>query len=184
MRVLLGLGNAQLGLAVGRQVLAQNVLQLHRGIGHLAVGHGGIVLSHADVVHLLAAAAALEAGEGVVAEDAGHLTGTIRAEVHEDDGVAVLHAATLAGDTGQHELIGLVCSVGSLDGLGSVGSVLTLAVDKGSVGLLLAIPVVITVHGVETSHDSCYLAYAKLCHLGFQFLYKAFTRFWRSVTAI
>ena len=72
-------------LAVLGQVLAQNVLQLHRGIGHLAVGHGGIVLGHADVVHLLAAAAALEAGKGIVAEDAGHLAGTVGTEVHKDD---------------------------------------------------------------------------------------------------
>ena len=119
-------------------------------------------------MHLLAAAAALEAGKGIVAEDAGHLAGTVRAEVHKDNGVAVLHAATLAGDTGQHELIGLVCSVGSLDGLGSVGSVLTLAVDKGSVGLLLAIPVVITVHGVVTAGNAGDLAHAQLVQLGLQ----------------
>ena len=184
VRVLLGLGNAQLGLAVGRQVLAQNVLQLHRGIGHLAVGHGGIVLSHADVVHLLAAAAALEAGKGIVAEDAGHLAGTVGAEVHEDNGVAVLHAATLAGDAGQHELIGLVCCVGSLDGLGSVGSMLTLAVDKGSVGLLLAIPVVITVHGVVTAGNAGDLAHAQLIQLGLQVSKEALAGVGIGVTAV
>ena len=83
----------------------------------LTVGHGGVILGHADVVDLLAAAAALEAGEGVVAEDAGHLAGTVGAEVHEDDGVAVLHAAALTGDTGQNELVGLVVGVGCLNGL-------------------------------------------------------------------
>ena len=89
---------AQLGLAVLGQVLAQDVLQLNRRISDFAVGHGGVILGHADVVDLLAAAAALEAGEGVVAEDAGHLTGAVGTEVHEDNGVAVLHTATLAGD--------------------------------------------------------------------------------------
>ena len=82
MGVLLGLGNAQLGLAVGGQILAQRVLQLHRRVRDLAVGHRGVVLGHADIVDLLAAAAALKAGKVVVAEDAGHLTGTVRAEVH------------------------------------------------------------------------------------------------------
>ena len=91
MSVLLGLGNAQLSLAILGQVLAQNVLQLHRRIGDLTVGHGGIIFGHADIVHLLAAAAALKAGERIVAEDAGHLAGTVGAEVHEDDGVAILH---------------------------------------------------------------------------------------------
>ena len=42
----------------------------------------------------------LEAGKGIIAEDAGHLTGAVGAEVHEDNGVAVLHTATLAGDAG------------------------------------------------------------------------------------
>ena len=52
----------------------------------------------------VAAAAALEAGEGVVAEDAVIWRAMVGAEVHEDDGVAVLPAAALAGDAGQHEL--------------------------------------------------------------------------------
>ena len=92
----------------------------------------------------------------------------IWAEVHEDNGVAILHAATLAGDAGQHELVGLVSCVGSLDGLGSVGSVLTLAVDEGSVGLLLTVPVVITVHGVVTAGNAGDLAHAQLVQLGLQ----------------
>ena len=168
MSVLLGLGDAQLGLAVLGQVLAQDVLQLNRRISDLAVGHGGIILGHADVVDLLAAAAALEAGESVVAEDAGHLTGAVGAEVHEDDGVAVLHTATLAGDAGQNELVGLVIGVGCLDGLLRVGGVVALAVDEGSVSLLLAVPVVVAVHGVVTAGDAGDLADAQLIQLGLQ----------------
>ena len=168
MSVLLGLGNAQLGLAVLGQVLAQDVLQLNRRISDLAVGHGGVILGHADVVDLLAAAAALEAGEGVVAEDTGHLTGTVGAEVHEDDGVAVLHAATLTGDAGQNELVGLIGSIGCLNGLGSVGSVAALTVDECSVSLLLAVPVVVAVHGVVTAGDAGDLADAQLIQLGLQ----------------
>ena len=166
--VLLGLCNAQLGLAVLRQVLAQNVLQLHRRVSHFAVGHGGVVLGHADVVHLLAAAAALKAGESIVAEDAGHLAGTVGAEIHEDDGVAILHAAALAGDAGQNELVGLVVGVGCLDGLLSVGGVVALAVDERGVGLLLAVPVVVAVHGVVTAGDAGDLADAQRIELGLQ----------------
>ena len=166
--VLLGLGDAQLGLAVLGQVLAQNILQLHGRIGDLAVGHGGVILGHADVVDLLAAAAALKAGEGVVAEDAGHLAGTVGAEVHEDDGVAVLHTAALAGDTGQNELVGLVVGIGCLDRLCSVGILLALAVDECRVGLLLTIPVVVAVHGVVTAGDAGDLADAQLVQLGLQ----------------
>ena len=78
MGVLLRLSDAELGLAVSREVLAQNVLQLHGRICDFAVGHGGVILGHADIVHLLAAAAALKARERIVAEDAGHLAGTVR----------------------------------------------------------------------------------------------------------
>ena len=39
-------------------------------------------------------------------------------------------------DAGQNELVGLVCCIGCLDGLGSVGGMIALAVDKGSICLL------------------------------------------------
>ncbi len=105
MGVLLGLGNAQLGLTVGGKILAQSVVQLNRRVGNFAVGHGSIILGHADIVDLLAAAAALKAGKGIIAEDAGHLAGTVGAEVHEDDGIAILHAATLTGNSGDDEFV-------------------------------------------------------------------------------
>ena len=184
MGVLLGLGNAQLGLAVGGQILAQRVLQLHRRVRDLAVGHRGVVLGHTDIVDLLAAAAALKAGKVVVAEDAGHLTGTIRAEVHEDDGVAVLHAATLAGDNGNDELVGHVGGIAGLDGLGSVGGVVALAVDERGVGLLLAVPVVVAVHGVVTSGDRGDLAQPQLVQLGLQVGQEALAAVRVGVTAI
>ena len=145
MGVLLGFGNAQLGLAVGSQVLTQGVLQLDRRVSHFTVGHGGIVLGHADIVDLLAAAAALKAGEGIIAEDAGHLAGTVGAEVHEDNGIAILHTAALAGDNRHDELVGHIGSIAGLDSLGSVGGVVALAVNKGSVGFLLAVPVIVTI---------------------------------------
>ena len=44
---------------VTRPLFTQGVLQLDRRIRNLAVGHRGVVLGHADVVDLLAAAAAL-----------------------------------------------------------------------------------------------------------------------------
>src|SRR5699024_6510591 len=109
-----------------------------------------------------AAVAALEAVESIVHEDAGHLTGTVGAEVHEDDGVALLDAAALAGDAGNHELVGDVVLVAVLDGFLGAGGVVTLAVDKGSVGLFLTIPVLVTVHGVVTAGDGSDLADAQL----------------------
>ena len=184
MSVLLGLGNAQLSLAILGQVLAQNVLQLHRRIGDLAVGHGGIVFGHADIVHLLAAAAALKAGERIVAEDAGHLAGTIGTEVHEDHSVAILHAAALTGDAGQNELVGLVCCIGCLDGLGSVGGMIALAVDKGSICLFFTIPVVIAIHGVVTAGDAGDLADAQLVQLGLQVGQEALAGVRVGITAI
>ena len=184
MGVFLGLGNAQLGLAVGGQVLAQGVLQLNGGIRNLAVGHRGVVLGHADIVDLLAAAAALKAGEGVIAEDAGHLAGTVGAEVHEDDGVAIFNAAALAGDNGDDELVGHVGGVAGLNGLLRVGSVVALAVDKGGVGFFLTIPVVVAVHGVVTAGDTGDLADAQLVQLGLQVSQEALAAVRVGVTAV
>ena len=45
---------------------------------------------------------------------------------------------------------------------------LTLTVDEGSVGLLLAVPVVIAVHGVVTAGNAGDLAHAQLIQLGLQ----------------
>src|SRR5699024_11222941 len=111
---------------------------------------GGIVLGHADVIHLQATTAALEAIESIVAEDAGHLAGTVGAEGHEDHGIAVLHAAALAGNHGPHKLIGHIGSIAGIDGLLSVGGMVALAVHDGCLVVCRAVPDAVPVHGVVT----------------------------------
>src|SRR5699024_4577915 len=145
---------------------------------------GGIVLGHADVIHLQATTAALEAIESIVAEDAGHLAGTVGAEVHEDHGIAVLHAAALAGNHGHHKLIGHIGSIAGIDGLLSVGGMVALAVHKGCVGFFLAVPVVVTVHGVVTAGDRGDLANAQLIQLGLQVGQEALAAVGVGVTAV
>ena len=156
--VLLGLGDAQLGHAQVGDILAHDVGQVHRGIGHLAVGHGGVVLGHADVVDGEAAIPPLEAVELVVHEDAGHLAGAVRPEVDEHHRVPFGHAAALAGDAGHHELVGDAVGIAALDALFPVAGLLALAVDKGGVGFLLAVPVLVAVHGVVAAGDGGDLA--------------------------
>ena len=119
-------------------------------------------------MNLLAAAATLKALEVIVAEDAGHLAGAVRTEVHEDDGIAVLHATALAGDHGNHKLIGDIGGIGSVNGLLRIGGVVALAVDKGGVGLFFAVPVVVAVHGIVTAGDGGNGAHAQLVQLFLQ----------------
>ena len=59
-----------------------------------------------------------------------------------------------------------------------------LAVDKGSVGLLLAVPVVVAVHGVITAGDTGDLADAQLVQLGLQVSQEALTAVRVGVTAV
>ena len=183
MGVLLGLGDAQLGLAALGQVLAHHVGQALGLEGNLHVGHGGVVLGEADVVHGKAAVLALEAVEGVVHEGAGDLTGTVGAEVEEDHGVALGYAAALAGHGGYHELVGHALGVAVGHHL-SGGALHAFAVYEGSVGLLHAIPAVVAVHGVVTAGDGSDLAHAQLVQLCLQLVDVALAGIGGNVTAV
>ena len=106
-----------------------------------------------DVVDVEAAVPALEPVKVIVHKDAGHLAGAVGAEVDEHHRIALGHAAALAGDAGHHELVGDAVGVAALDAFLPVGGVVALAVDKGGIGLLLTVPVLVAVHGVIATAD-------------------------------
>src|SRR5690606_13690724 len=87
------------------------------------------VLGEHDEVDLRSTLA-LELAEVGLDEGAGQLAGTVGAEVHEDDGVAVFDFHRLADGGGLDEFIALVAGVGGLQAFDGAGGVeLTLAVD-------------------------------------------------------
>ena len=116
------------------------------------------------------------------------LSCTVWTEVKEDHRIIVLDRCNWLSVfyycKWLYELICLAVIVRSLDSCSCTFCRLSFALRHHVICFFYTIPSLITVHGIETSHNSRYLAYAKLCHLGFQFFYKAFTRFWWSVTAI
>src|SRR5699024_10871687 len=81
MGILLGIGDAQLGVALAGNVLAKDVLQLPVGEGNEHIGHGSIILGGADVSHGEVTLLPLHVGEGGVHKAAGDLPGPVGAEV-------------------------------------------------------------------------------------------------------
>ncbi len=135
-------------------------------------------------MNLLAAAAALKAGKGIIAENAGHLAGTVGAEVHEDDGIAILHAATLTGNGGDHEFISLAIRIRSLNGLLCIGGMVALAVNKSGISLFFTVPVVVTVHSIVTAADTGDGANTQLVQLGLQVSQESLTGMGVGITAV
>ena len=175
--VLLGLGNAQLGLAALGEVLAHGHGQALRRIGDGHVGHRRVVLRHADVVQREEAVLALKAGEIRIHEGAGDLTGAVGAEVEEHHGVVGLDRAVCIQHGGQHKLVGQVLAglidhfIGIADGLHGVVCRNALGADHGVVGLLHALPGEVAVHGVQAAHGGGDLAHADFLHLILELLH-------------
>ena len=106
----------------------------------------------------------------VIAERAGHLSCTVRAEVEEDhgivvpdgsDGISILACHNSRND----ELICLSVIVGCLDQFRRGCSLITLARCQCLIRKLHTVPAVITVHRIVTSHNRCHLADTELFHL-------------------
>lgn len=173
--ILLGLSDAELSQAQVGDILAEDLGQLLLGIGDDHVGHGSVIGGGADVVDVEEALLALEALEVGVNEGAGDLTGTVGAEVHEDDGVALTDLGVCGGDDGDHELVGDACVIAGLHCAHGIvdEACLALAVDHSLVGTLHTVPVGVTVHSVVTAGDGsdlCAVLVAGLLHLSHEAL--------------
>ena len=179
VRVLLRLGDAQLRLAAFGKIFAHRHRQRFGRIRHGHVGHGRIVLRHANERDGEIALLADEALEVGVDERAGDLAGTVGAEVKEHDGVVLLHHAVFVGHGGQDELVGQMLAglvddlVGIKDRLHGIGRFDALAEDHRIVRLLDALPRVVAVHRIKTAHDGGDAADADL----FNFLFQLFDVF-------
>ena len=162
MGILLGFCNAQLGFAVFGQVIAQYVFQ---AAGRECAGcrdTRSVLGQHHETGQFWLAGA----GEGVEIifnEYAGQLAGAVGAEVHKDHGVAVFHCHRLADGRGFDEFVAFATCVGSFQAfLGGSGVELALAVDDQVVGLLYAVPAIVTVHGEVTADQAGDTAFAQV----------------------
>jgi len=127
VRVLLGLGNAQLLQALFGDVFAKGVVETLRLEGNLHVRHGRVVLGHADVVQR--EEGALETGKVRVNQRAGDLAGAVWTEVVEDNRIICGNPSLrrVADDNRHDEFVGDFGCVGVLDRLCSISTLLTLA---------------------------------------------------------
>ena len=178
MRIFLSLRNPYLCLFVGCQEFAKGIgdtLLLKRN--QLVLD--GLIIIRKAYIHQVQPFLPWEAVKAVVAECTGNLPCTVRAEVEENHGILILNRshrlAVLHNHKGNHKLIRLPVVIGSLDAAGSAGRRVALTLCQRVVSQLHAVPSLITVHGIVTSHDRRYLAYAELLHLCFQLLHKAFS---------
>ena len=117
VRVLLGLGDAQLRQAEAREVFAEAVRDRLRREGDRQARELVAVVRQADEARELRHAGARKAVEGRSASmRARHLPRAVGAEVHEHDDVAVAACASwdgrLADRRRLHELVGLAARVG------------------------------------------------------------------------
>ena len=165
--ILLGLCDAQLGLALCRKILAQGVVKMLGLEGNLhLVAEGLVILGHAYVMNGEEAVPALKAVKVLKDEGAGDLAGPVGAEVVEDHAVVCLDSSNGGAVFGnyhrQNELIGNACVVGILHGLYGVCGVYALAVYQRSVCLFNALIAVVPVHGVVAAHYGGDLANAYL----------------------
>ena len=174
MGVLLRLRDAQLGHAQLGDILAEDVVQGLLGVGDDHVGHGRIVGGGAHIVQGEEALFALKALEVGIHQGAGDLPGPVGPEVHEQDGVPGANLGALAGDHGNHELVGDAGVIGLLHRVHRILVELgALAVDHGGVCLLQPIPVGVAIHGVVAAlhgGDLRPVFVAGLLHLGYEAL--------------
>ena len=152
MRVLLGLGNAELLEALCRDDLADRALELLGRIGYRQ-GQRLVILRCADKAQRIHAFFAHKAVKLRQSERPCHLSGAVRAEVHEYHAVALVHDALGAHDDGLNKLVGYVCLVAVLDCLHGVGVHCALAADNGVVACLDSVPALVAIHAVKSALD-------------------------------
>ena len=156
VRVLLRLGQAQVAEAGGGHHVGEEAVEAdgRKGLGQV---QRGVVLGHRREVDLREARAR-EAVEVRLREGARELARAIRAEVEEEDGVAILHGAqrpALAVDDHHRldELVGDVLRVAALHGLHRIAVLRPLAEDDHVPVPPRAIPALVAVHApVAAAH--------------------------------
>src|SRR5690606_38846145 len=124
-------------------------------------------------------------GEVGLDERTGQFAGAVGAEIHEDHRIAVFHTGRGADGGGLDELVALLARIGGVQALHGGGGVeVALALDDQVVGLLDAVPAVVTVHGEVAANQAGDTTLAELGKGGFEQLDGRLGAFWRRVAAV
>ena len=186
--IFLCLSNSRLSLPVGSKELTESILDRLFLECDKFVRNRLIVVDEADICGV-DSLLSRESCKLVIAERAGHLSCTVRAEVEEDHGIVVPDRSDRISifpchNSRNNELIRLSVIVGRLDQFRRGCSLIALTRCQCLIRKLHAVPAVITVHRVVTSHYRCNLADAEFFHLLFQSCDEILSGCRRSVTAV
>ncbi len=154
MRVLLGLGDAQLLEARFRHDLAERL------VGPLRREHGREqriellrILRHAERRGEPHHLAALEVRKFRIEQRRQDLADAVGAEIRRHQPVAVLHAGIVADHGGLDELVAFAARIGGFDRALRVARFLALRFDQRAIRQFLAIPPLIAVHAEIAAAD-------------------------------
>ena len=156
MRVLFGFSNAQLLESFMRNPLADRIGNILLGKKHMQPRKLCVVGRHrrevkGHLLHVLHIA---------LREHRGELLGAVIAEIQEHNGImrpdAADRAARIVNQTdGLDELIGHAFGIGLLNGLPHVAHRLALALAQKRIGLVNALPALVSVHCIIAADHAC-----------------------------
>ena len=153
---------------MGRKEFAEGIGDLDLRECDLLIGDGHVIICEAAVEDLLARPS-VELVELIHAEASGDLSGTVRTEIEEDDGIAVLDGAdrlaVFHGDCRNHELIRNAVRIGILYSVNAAGSGNAFTQSKSPVSLLDAVPAVVAVHRIVAAGNNADFTDTQLIHL-------------------
>ncbi len=162
VRVLLGLGAAELRLVVTREDLGEDVGGRLFGIGN-GQGKPLVVRRHADVggERRGCALGPREVREGRVGESLRDFAGAVAPEVEEDGGVlSAIDASVITYDDRLDEFVALACDVRSADRLERGGRARSVGEHDRAPRTLDAIPTLVPVHRPVSPGDDANLSFA------------------------
>ena len=160
MSVLLGFCDSELFHAEARDILAHCVGKSLRLERNLNVGHGRVILRHANVGEGEEAVSSLKAVKVGVNQRAGDLTRAVGTEVVENYTVVRLDCRAALYNAGYNKFVGNILLIAVLDRADGALCLNAFAVYHCGVRLFNALPAVVTVHRVVTAHNGGDLAYA------------------------
>ena len=163
--VLLGLGYSKLGHARILNHLSESVVKTLGRESDGAVGHRLVIVGHADIGRQLFLLT-LKSVKFGIDKSAGHLAGTVGAEVKKDDGIAVLYPLIALGSHRDDKFIGDACLIACLYRRNDILKAFSLALGNGVVAKLYTLPALISVHGVISARNGGAISDTDALHLG------------------
>ena len=130
-----------------------------------------------------------KSGKCIVTECSGDLTGTIRTEVEENNGIIFFYnrnrfASFIRDNRRKYKLICHTVCIRSFHCFHCIRCLYTGSGYQGIICLLDTIPVIITIHCIITTGNGCNLTYTNFLHFCFQLFNIIFSGSRRCITAV